>query len=393
MLVYHFGTSLWQSRKAGLFSAAVLVLNVPFLELSRQCRYYSPGMFFALLALYGYWGMTRGRKRASVTFAIAAVLLFHTHYVHYAAMLAAVIVHAILFHRDKLKPLLLASAITVAANLPWLVWFSAMGSVVGAYSDIAARAAHFVITYLVQTGRHIFPPLLLVVAVTVWAIGRAKRIPTDNRDPEMVEKTAMLLLFAGATVFAVALTSTFPFFRFIAPVIPVMCLLSGRILCSATSLHRTLGAAAAIAVLVVLGSLWRMPDYYYEITHRYVGPVDGIVEYLKEHAKPDDVVAITYDDLPVKFYTGLRVVGGLTDENLTPAKTADWIILRKYIISSKDRAVHEYIRSHVRISDYEAIRLNYPDIAYHNREDPDERRYRTATGSPVVILRKRTETR
>ena len=50
--------------------------------------------------------------------------------------------------------------------------------------------------------------------------------------------------------------------------------------------------------------------------------MEGIVSYLSENAEEDDVVAITYGDMPLKFYTDLRVVGGLTGEGLSPAKNA-----------------------------------------------------------------------
>jgi hypothetical protein len=100
------------------------------------------------------------------------------------------------------------------------------------------------------------------------------------------------------------------------------------------------------------------------------------------------VVAITYEDLPVKFYTGLRVVGGLTGEDLEPAKSADWIIIRKYVIADKDLDVRNYFLSEVPLREYTAIPLDAPDIPFQNREEPGEHLFRTAPGDPVVILRK-----
>ena len=62
-----------------------------------------------------------------------------------------------------------------------------------------------------------------------------------------------------------------------------------------------------------------MGDYVHEITHHVRGPTEGIVNYLNAHGKPEDVVAITYGDMALKFYTRMRVVGGFTGEDLTPA--------------------------------------------------------------------------
>ncbi|MDA8156294.1 MAG: hypothetical protein M0Z52_07560 [Actinomycetota bacterium] len=132
-----------------------------------------------------------------------------------------------------------------------------------------------------------------------------------------------------------------------------------------------------------------MPDYIYEITHNYRGPIDGIVEYLQKHANKGDVVAITYGDMPVKFYTGLRVVGGLTGEDLTPAKNADWVIIRRHVICEKDMRVRKFLLAEVPLGKYDPIVLNYPDLPFENREDPAQHLFRTAKDYPVVIFHRR----
>src|SRR5206468_8494780 len=87
-----------------------------------------------------------------------------------------------------------------------------------------------------------------------------------------------------------------------------------------------------------------LDGFVYEITHDYDGPEEGIVEFLRQHARPADVVAMVNGDLPVKFYTGLRVVGGLTGEDLAEARDADWIILRSAIVAPASRRVREALR-------------------------------------------------
>ncbi|MDD3928001.1 MAG: glycosyltransferase family 39 protein, partial [bacterium] len=81
LLTYFFGKHLWNSKKAGLAAATLLLLSVPFLIVSRQCRYYSPTIFLSLLALFTYLKYTSGNRRAIITFAVSSILLFQSHYI------------------------------------------------------------------------------------------------------------------------------------------------------------------------------------------------------------------------------------------------------------------------------------------------------------------------
>jgi 4-amino-4-deoxy-L-arabinose transferase-like glycosyltransferase len=386
VLTYHLGTSLWRSRRAGLLAAGALLLNVPFLVLARQCRYYAPGMFFALLALCGYWGMLGRRRYAGVTFAVAAIALFHTHYMQYAALLAAAGVHALLFRRDRIGALLLAAGVTAAVNAPWMIWFATLGRTLGTFAGARGQALELLGPYLAKIGQYAFPPLLLLlVPLAVW---KGARAPREDRDAGGAPWTGavLLLLFAAATLAATCLTSPFPFFRYVAPVLPAAALATGWLLDAVVRVQRTVGAAVALSILVALGYAWSVPDYLYELTHHYVGPIDGIVTYLTQHARRGDVVAMTYGDLPVKFYTGLRVVGGLTGEDLEPAKTAEWVVVRKYVVSDKDLDVRNYLLSEVPLREYTPVRIDAPDIPFQNREEPGAHLFRTAREDPVIIL-------
>jgi hypothetical protein len=225
----------------------------------------------------------------------------------------------------------------------------------------------------------------------LWLLHCLLRGRRPVADADTWRKSAMVAIYCGVTIVAMAITSTQPFFRNIAPIVPASCLVVGLILHRVAGLRRGVGIALAIAILAVQGYLWRMPDYFHELTHKYVGPVDGIVEFLIEHASKRDIVAITYDDLPVKFYTGLRVVGGLTGEDMSPAKNARWVVIRRYAICSKDELVAHWLISNLRlVEDFEMLKLHFPDIAFHNREDPEEHLFRTASGDDVLMFRRKT---
>jgi hypothetical protein len=143
-----------------------------------------------------------------------------------------------------------------------------------------------------------------------------------------------------------------------------------------------------VAAALASGSLGRHLD---EISHDFDGPIEGIVRFLEANADPGDVVAISYGDMPLKFYTKLRIVGGLTGEDLAPAREADWIIIRRHNNTEEDTRVKRELRKIVEAGGYRAHKLAAPDTAFENRESPDVHRFRSATDRvpPVLVFEKR----
>jgi hypothetical protein len=169
--------------------------------------------------------------------------------------------------------------------------------------------------------------------------------------------------------------------------VPLFMIIVALLVLQAARIHLFVGVAAVVAYV----ALSPMPDFIYELTHDYDGPMEGIVEYLNEHAEEDDVVLITYGDMALKFYTDLRVLGGLTAEDLTEAKEADWIIIRMHKQSSYIDDVVEFIMTQVDSTKYEKIYLDYPDLQFENREEPENHRFRTASleeEARVVLLKR-----
>jgi 4-amino-4-deoxy-L-arabinose transferase-like glycosyltransferase len=387
-LGYWFARSLWQSRRAAVLTAVLLATCVPFLILSRQCRYYSPCVLFSLLGLIAYHHLVRRRRWAAAAFVVSATLLFHSLFFYWAVLVVAVLVHAAIFHRDRLRAVALWSGVTLLLNLPWLIWLL-MPPTVGRYPEHAVPWYHPLVIadkYLVQTYSYIFSPVLIVLLAIMAIVSKVRTRRFIEMDKDTVCNGSLVLLFLAVNYASLCLLTVNPFFRYLAPAIPLLCLLAGKILDSAMRLHWSLGVAGLAAVL----ACGFLPDYLYEITHHYVGPVDGMVAYLNQHGKPGDVVAITYEDMPLKFYTNMRVVGGLTGEDLTPALTADWVIVRCNVHCDKDQKVRDYLEENLPWQKYQMIELDYPDIAYQNREDPEEHRYRSVReGPPVMILKRK----
>jgi 4-amino-4-deoxy-L-arabinose transferase-like glycosyltransferase len=383
-LCYWFARSLWESRRAAVLAAVLVATSVPFLVFSRQCRYFSPCALFSLLGLIAYCYLVRRRRWAGVALVVSAVLLFHSLFLYWAVLVAAVLIHAAIFHRDRLAAVASWSAVTLLLNVPWLVWLLSPPTV-GRYPEQANPWNWPFVNanqYLVQSYLHVFSPLLVVLLLVLGIISKARTKRFVSMDADSVRGASLLLLFILINYVALCLSTPLCFFRYLAPAIPPLCLLAAKVLDSSMRLHWSVGIAALAAIL----GLSRLPDYLYEITHHYVGPVNGIVAYLNQHGKPDDVVAITYGDLPLKFYTTMRVVGGLTGEDLTPALAADWVIVRRDIHCDKDEAVAAYLKQNLPWQRYRRIELDCPDIPYNNREDPDEHCYRTVTDAPPVVI-------
>lgn len=376
-----FAENLWRSRSAGIYAGVLLATSVPFLLLVKQCRYYSPSAFFVLLSLYFYHKFAQGQKKAAVWFVVSLTLLFHTHHLYCAAVLAAVISHALIFYREKIKTLLLAVAVFALINGPIAVWYY-----------IAMRHRQYTLfspwvcfsCFTHQLLNYVFPLSLLAIPLFVCSIklARRKAICFDSRN---MSGLTLLILFTASLIVELLIFSPAPSFRYLMPAIPVIILIIALILDSIPKPWKGIN----IVILVALAINCQMPNYLYEITHDFDGPIEGIVKYLNKHAEPSDTVAISYGDMPLKFYTNLHVIGGLTGESLSLVKKAEWVIIRKHKLCIDDAKVAEYFKHAINKKNYARIVLRYPDTSDENREEPRLHYFRTVTNEdPVVILKR-----
>jgi len=388
VLSYYTARALWRDRRAAAVSAGLLLLCVPFLILSRQCRYYSVAAFFALLGLHAYAVLRRGGGRPAWLLFGASTLLFHTHHLYCGTLLATMLLHALFFDREKLRPVLLVSAGVAAFNLPWILWFSTIR-----YGENYAERL-FDLPSALSYGRRFlrvacsdfFHPLFLLIppALASWRALAGEKV-LELRS-ETRSGAGLVLLFCLVNIAALSLVSPGAYVRYLAPLAPPLALLAGLLL-GALLRRSAIVGVGVIAVWVALGSL---RPFIHEITHDYDGPIEGMVKFLDEHGSPDDTVAISYGDLPLKFYTEMRVVGGLTGEDLAQAEGADWIILRRHRYTAEEKRVAGVLLGQLSGQDYQSYTLDYPDIAWANREDIRLHHFRTVRNYPgVAVLGKR----
>jgi 4-amino-4-deoxy-L-arabinose transferase-like glycosyltransferase len=396
VLSHRYALATWRDRRVALIALGLLTLCVPFLLLSRQCRYYAAAAFFSLLGLHCYTALRAGRRGALIGLVVAATLLFHVHYIYCATLLGTALIHAAWRERALLRRVLGACALVSALASPFVVWLMGMkygdryGGALFGVPQVSKNLGGFVEEILLR----FFPPLFLAtLALLLFSAVRRRRragAPSVSWGPR--REYELLFLFVAVNVAALTLTAPAPFFRYLAPLLPVISVLLARPVALALELH-ALAGPALFALLALAGPL---PDFLYELTHDYVGPIAGLVGYLQRHARPGETVAVTYEDLPVAFYTDLRVVGGLTGADLTPAHTAEWIVLRRHVVCDKDGAVADDLRRNVDWSRYEPVEVDAPDTLFDNREamvdpivDGSGHPFRTVLDAPRLVIFRR----
>jgi hypothetical protein len=139
------------------------------------------------------------------------------------------------------------------------------------------------------------------------------------------------------------------------------------------------------------GACLSLCGYLYEVTHPVDDPEWVLSQYLRAHARPADVVVITYGDLPLQFYTGLQVVGGLQGRPVPP--DPDWIILRGTWVTPRaggDVDVMRYVYKHIDPDGYVVVDCHCPEVMMGNDPDPLHHVFRSpAKASTVTVFQRR----
>jgi len=388
LLTWALARELWRDRLAALASAGLLTLSVPFLLLARQSRWYALAACLVLAGLCAYTRIRSGGRRASLALFAAALLLFHAHYLYCAVLLGSCCLHAAWLARERLRPTLAVATAVSALALPWLVWLSGVSLSEG--YGVRVVGASQALAYLGTFSKDLVTVFLAygvwLLALPLFVLRRVRRGEPAGAVAPAWSGVALLLLHTGLGLVLLAALSPGTYLRYLTPLVPPFFAGVGLVVAALARAWPAL-AATAVAAWLVTGSL---DEFAYELTHDYDGPIEGIVRFLGEHARPGDTVAITYGDLPVKFYLrDLRVVGGLTGEDLAAASGAEWIIVRRHHVAPLSHAVAARLHELIAAGGYRKRVIPYPDAAFENREDIRAHRFRTPRLPSVVIWEKR----
>lgn len=480
------------SSRRGVAEAAVLLtgLSVPFLLYLRQARYYPEGMLLFILLLRSYHAGLRSRPRATLALVICAVLLFHTNVLWF--VIAGI---SLAFHLAILRPpapvmtrLVTGALITALMVAPYAIWAKVwVRRVTDFGTPLGYKGTYFALAhlrhYILELNLHVAPIVLLSLGAAA-ASGRAHRFrtivclaaavlfPVVMSKPhtafELWVFAPLALLYALFAIgFAVSkernsrleggwmpatlavllclaflisysALSTYPFFRYMCPLLPILAFLLASALFSL--FQRKWLAWSAVAIVLITNAFsifpirysaqweglsgivasgraieelretpvpfglpapdmatalyyegWgpealprvdlRFPlvDYIGEITHRFRGPIEAIVEYLNEHKKAGERFYTVYGAYPIAYHTGL------VPQPYNPfSPPPHWFIPRETAHVLGDEIVEWLSRR-----PYREIVLNTYDTPYQNRPEPDLHRYRTAQEGRLVRIGRR----
>lgn len=388
ILVYRVAWEMWRDRRTALAAAGLLSIHVGMILLSRQCRYYSALSFFTVVSLWGYWRILQSGAYGRTLLVTGMVALFHTHYVYTVICGAAFLTHTLCCVRERLRPVLVSAAWVIALCAPWVIWLSQMkyASRYGSRTFDPQKTLDEFFVLIHHFNTEIVPWTLWIIPVLVAKL--PPRTTEASRLDQSGPMSPVVLLgwLIAAHLVLLAPIIPLPFYRYLTPVIPLAMLLLGRSVSLAYDRHPTLAAWA----VVVFGLSSPLSDFVREQFHPVLSPVQTAIDYLEEHAEGNDLIAVNYGDLPMKFSLSHRIVGGLTGETLE--QTPDWIVLRHSICGAPP-AFDQQIRSLIAQGDFECITLPAPDMPLEHREEPCSRLFRTDWSfPPVEIYRRRLAT-
>ena len=387
-LTWRLARRLTQDVRIQRLSVALLTFSVPFLLHMRQCRYYALttlGLLASCLACLAFLERPSAARAAIVGLVLS--LLFHTNFGTFVPAAAAIAARQIFWvDRPQRRWLLVIWVLVLALTIPWAV-MSYRPGFHGTFS--ADRLWHHLQYYVRVTNKYLAPLALMVgVSSLLWMLKRVPSRAHPWRGLQPAGRWLLVLMIAAQAIFLIVVPNQ-RHLRYLIPTLPLLAIAQASWLV-AWSRRRPLvgGTLIGLALLTnVLQSVpWRLPlvPFVHELTHRYTGPMDGVVRYLQRHARPDEVVKIPYDDRTLIFYTDLSVE---RPSAFLRESDPDWVVLRRDWIPEEFFSGAYYQRIQ---ASYDRIELDAPDVRWQNREDPGSHQYRTVQGAPpVVIYRKR----
>jgi len=386
-LTWRLARALTGDRCIHRLSVALLTFSVPFLLHMRQCRYYATttavllGVSLAYLAF-----LRRPSVKRALWMALLLALLFHTNFATFVPAFASLILHQVVWAGLSARRCVwLTVGVVLVLVVPWAVFFYRPGFV---GTMTLERMSDHLEYYIRVMNKYLLPlAAILVTSVVAWMLRWRPVIPAWTTLAPGIR--AFLPLFLTAQLAFFVLVPDQRHLRYVIPLLPLLAMIEAMWLAGWLSRSRWLGwAVAGLALFTnslqsshVTVPLARFVD---ELTHQYVGPMDGVVNYLRAHGRPGQVAKIPYDDRTLMFYTPLKVENPAT---FLQESYPDWVVIRRDWVPA-GFFDSEYFR---RIeATYDRIELDAPDIQWQNREDPGSHHFRTVQDAPrVVIYRKR----
>lgn len=388
-LTWRLARALTPNRRIHLLSVALLTCSVPFLLHMRQCRYYATTTAVLLGVCLAYLAFLRqpSRKRA-LWVSLLLALLFHTNFATFLPTLTAVGLHQIVWGGPSARRLVwLMAGVTLIFVVPWAVFFYRPAF---AGTVTLERIGDHLEYYVRVMNKHLVPlAAMLATSAVAWLLRWRPVVPAWSALAPNVRTFLLLLLTAQLAFFV--LVPDQRHLRYVIPLLPLLAVMEAMWLAGWMSRSRWLGGI--LAGLALFTNLLQSPHlavplirFVGELTHEYVGPMDGVVTYLREHSQPGQVAKIPYDDRTLMFYTSLKVEGHAT---FLQESYPDWVIIRRDWIPDAFFESDHFRRIEAA---YDRIELDAPDVRWQNREDPGSHQFQTVRDAPRVVIYRKRET-
>lgn len=417
---YSFVSRWLKDRRTAQVATILLLFCVPFILHIRQCRYYVLTAFMTLLMLDAYLLLRVEKPWAVPYFVFSALLFYHSHYGAFFPTLAALSLHFFLskLGRKLLRSFLFSLLLIAVLVLPWAYFMQVWNrGQLFLLDRLLAHLGQYTIFITVWIFPLIFMPALLVAWLRRFKTNAFALNPTQAAFCELAASVIVVnILFLSASA-----AYDWAFFRYILHLVPLLLTLLAIIVVLVVERSMVIGVVMLGMLLVsnalhilpyswpgikcinwehlwpgsaafgALQRLWVVANnfrsdplmYTQQLVHSYEGPIEGLVHYLSLHAKPGETVIVNDEDLPLMFYTNLRVFGGFAWRVPSDELQPDWVIDRKHG-HYRDR-----LAKIIASGCYERIEIPYPDIRWENREQPGAHYYLTVRGEDNVVLYRR----
>lgn len=388
---------LWKDERTAWFVAIAFLVNIFFLLLVRQARYYAPVMFFSIYGIWGLLDLLEGKKQGYFHYIIASLLFFQSQYLFTMNFWMASLLYTGIFYRDRLKAVALSVGIAALPSIPFLLWIldTPYGETLTqgpSEEGLAYGLERFGKTFF----SYVLEPIWLMVLVPFFFFKEQLKKLEATKESEQIAILFILLILGN--IVAIALFVPEYYLRYLCATIPFALLLKGRIASWISTIHIAVPIVLLMSIVLYKGDL---KNYTTELQipqegeGQYLGPMEGIVNFVRNECKSTDKIAISFGDLPLKFYLDNPIYGGLAGDLPENLEDMDVIIIRRNPIHQMDLKVQTRLNEYVQanLDKFNAFGLRVQDMPFENRETPEEHRYEPWQGAPTnpVVIHKRKQ--
>ncbi len=417
-LIYFLARRLTGDRRIARTASLLLLTCIPFLLHARQGRYYTFAMLGTMWAVHAYTGLLDRKRWSTVQLVLAISILFHSNYGLCVPVVGGLVLHALFYAWKRARPwqVVAVPAGIALLTLPWAL-----------FANIHRTASRFDVEpyfynlfhYVFAINRWALPlPFVLLFCVLRPLGWKSAQLSLGNRGV-----TAAALV--GVLGVAFVSTNTGLFTRYVINLVPLFVMLCAVfVVWFADGVRERAGAgpaqlAWAVVPLLMFTTAVSWPvapalaaaakasphrpyqdnpavrrslsefvtprheifDLLHEVTNPYDGPLEGVARFLVANGERDQTVFIDYGDLPLLFYTDLKVRGGL--QGIPYHGRPEWIVSRTNRVGIAVNSLRELALE----EGYVPIVLDgYPDTRWENRPDPFVHFYRQPPVGDVAKL-------